>query len=331
MNSHAAFAPHALIRNAHVQSVLSSLRLRRPSLQKRARALLAVAREHVLDCGDGVRLMGLHSAAPVAAHESPRPLVMLFHGWEGSADSNYILSLGGHLFANGFDVFRLNFRDHGPTHHLNRDLFHSCRILEVVGAVRAAQELFKPASLSLAGLSLGGNFALRVAARAPQAGISLHKAVAICPVLHPRKALEALEAGWFVYQYYFISKWKSSLRIKQRCFPNDFDFGDILRMQNLLGMTDVMVRQFTEFPSTSAYFDGYKIVDDVLAGLDVESHIILAEDDPIIPVHDMQALARTPHLHLNTVRHGGHCGFMDAFNSESWADRQTLAILKSPR
>ena len=43
----------------------------------------------------------------------------------------------------GFDVVRLNLRDHGETHHLNRDLFHSCRLPEVVGAVRALQQCFR--------------------------------------------------------------------------------------------------------------------------------------------------------------------------------------------
>jgi len=303
------------------------MKVRRPVLARRARALLACAREHVLDCGDGVRLMGVHSAHPVTADAKPRPLVMLFHGWEGSADSLYLLSLGSHLFEQGYDIFRLNFRDHGPTHHLNRDIFHSCRIAEVVGAVRAVQELFSPPSLSLAGFSLGGNFALRVAVRAPKEGIRLKHAIAVCPVLCPRKTLVALETGWFVYEQYFVRKWKSSLRIKQRCFPEHFDFGEILRMKNLYDMTDVMVRQHSHFPDTPTYLKGYAIVDDVLADLQVDSHVLLAADDPIIPAHDAQFLARSPKLSIATAPHGGHCGFLDRFGSESWADREVARIL----
>jgi uncharacterized protein len=280
-----------------------------------------------LDCGDGVRLMGLHSAHPVSVDNPQRPLVVLLHGWEGSADSLYLLSLGSYLFDHGYDIFRLNFRDHGPTHHLNRDIFHSCRLPEVVGAVQAVQQLFAPPSLSLAGFSLGGNFALRVAARAPQAGIRLKHAIAVCPVLHPRKALDALEAGWFVYEQYFVRKWKNSLRIKQRCFPGHFDFGDILRMKDLNGMTDVMVRQHTEYPDMPAYLDGYAIVNDVLANLQIDSHVILAEDDPIIPVHDVKFLAQSEHLKITTVKHGGHCGFLDRLHSESWIDRTVAGIL----
>jgi predicted alpha/beta-fold hydrolase len=328
MNLIAPFTPPAWLRNAHLQSVLPSLKLRRPLLARRATAMLACATEQILDCGDGVRLMGLHSAHPSTADAPSRPLVMLLHGWEGSADSLYMLSLGGYLFDRGYDIFRLNFRDHGPTHHLNRDIFHSCRIAEVVGAVKAVQEKFSPSGLSLAGFSLGGNFALRVAVRAPKVGIKLACAIGVCPVLHPRTTLAALEKGWFVYERYFVHKWKSSLRIKQRHFPEQFDFAEIMRMQNLNDMTDVLVRRHTEYPDMPTYLNGYAIVEDVLSELQVESHVILAEDDPIIPAHDVRFLAQSAHLNVTTVKHGGHCGFLDRMHSESWIDRTVAGILE---
>ncbi|MBC7984978.1 MAG: alpha/beta hydrolase, partial [Candidatus Obscuribacterales bacterium] len=129
------FSPPWLLRNAHVQSVLPSLKIRRPLLMRRARAMLAVSKPVLLDCGEGVRLLGMHSAQPnaqIAAQGTQRSeLVVLIHGWEGSADSLYVMSLAGYLFDHGYHVFRLNLRDHGPTHHLNEDIFHSCRIAEV--------------------------------------------------------------------------------------------------------------------------------------------------------------------------------------------------------
>lgn len=327
MNVAASFTPPPWFRNPHLQSMLPGLRWRRPLIARRVQALLKNSREYILDCGGGVRLMGLYTGHQRVAVEAARPLVMLMHGWEGSAESLYLLSLGAHLYAQGYDVFRLNFRDHGPTHHLNRDIFHSCRIVEVVGAVRAAQEIFAPSTLSLAGFSLGGNFALRVAARAPQTGIRLHRAIGICPVLSPKRTLGALESGWFVYERYFIRKWKNSLQIKARCFPNEYDFKDILRLNNLSDMTEILVRRHSEYPDLDTYLNGYAIVDDVLADLQVESHVLLAADDPIIPVRDAQYLARSPHLHVTQVAHGGHCGFLDRLSGESWVDRTVLQIL----
>ena len=121
--------------------------------------------------------------------------MILLHGWEGSAEANYVVSVGGLLYDAGFDVFRLNFRDHGDTFALNRELFHSCRIDEVVGAVAAIAARHPAERTFLVGHSLGGNFALRAAARAPAAGIDLTKVVAVCPVLRPQSTMRALEDG----------------------------------------------------------------------------------------------------------------------------------------
>jgi uncharacterized protein len=322
----AAFQPPGWLTNAHLQSILPSLRLRRPFLARRARNMLACAQTQILDCGDGVRLLGHYSSQAAAGRPPARDLAILLHGWEGSADSLYVLSLGSHLFALGCDVYRLNFRDHGPSHHLNEEIFHSCRLDEVVGAVKRIQELLPGRRVTVAGFSLGGNFALRVANRAPGAGIRLERVVAICPVLRPHTTMDVLESG-VIYHQYFIRKWKSSLRIKQSLFPQRYDFASILSQRSIKAMTEVMVERYSEFPSLDAYLSGYAITGDVLAKLAVRSHAILAEDDPIIPVHDLQDLARNPHLEITTLPYGGHCGFMDSFNSESWADRQVARLM----
>jgi predicted alpha/beta-fold hydrolase len=135
----AAFAPPSWLVNAHLQSIVPSLRLRRPLVVRRARQMLRFAATQIVECGDGVRLLGHYSSQVAAGRPPARDLVILLHGWEGSADSMYVLSLGSYLFELGCDVYRLNFRDHGPSHHLNEEIFHSCRLDEVVGAVRAIQ------------------------------------------------------------------------------------------------------------------------------------------------------------------------------------------------
>src|SRR3546814_20876892 len=101
-----------------------------------------------------------------------RGLALLLHGWEGSTEFSYMRMTAVQLLRRGFEVFRLNFRDHGGTHHLNEDLFHSNRIDEVVHAACDIARRFLPAEgpprpMVAAGPSLGGNFVLRLALRAP--------------------------------------------------------------------------------------------------------------------------------------------------------------------
>jgi uncharacterized protein len=323
----ASFAPPSWLVNAHLQSIVPSLRVRRPLVARRAREMLACAQTQIVDCGDGVRLLGHYSSQVSAGRPPARQLVILLHGWEGSADSMYVLSLGSHLFALGCDVYRLNFRDHGPSHHLNEEIFHSCRLDEVVGAVRSIQRAIPDRRLTIAGFSLGGNFALRVAARAPDAGIDLERAIAICPVLRPHSTMDVLEQGSFIYHQYFVSKWKNSLRLKQRLFPQRYDFAPIFAQRSIKEMTRIMVEQYSEFPSLDAYLSGYAIIGERLAQLTVPSHMLLSLDDPIIPACDLQDIARSPQLQIATVPRGGHCGFMESIARESWADRQVAGYM----
>jgi predicted alpha/beta-fold hydrolase len=274
----------------------------------------------VLDCGDGVRLQGFLSPSPTAE----RGLVVLLHGWEGSAHSPYILSVGSKLFASGFSVFRLNLRDHGDSKSLNEGLFHSCRIEEVVGAVSRVRELIDTGFFAVVGQSLGGNFALRVAARAARTGIALDRVIAVCPVLQPHSTMSALDSGIWLYRRYFLNRWRRSLAEKATSFPHLYRFGDLSRFSTLTSTTEFFVEHYTEFDSLDQYLSGYAITGRVLENLSVPSRIILASDDPVIPVGDLENLCRTELLRITLADNGGHCGFVDEPFGPTWVDREIV-------
>jgi predicted alpha/beta-fold hydrolase len=322
------FEPSPWLRNRHVQSVLPSLPLRRPATERAAAELVAASRPLLLDCGEGVRLLGLHATQEDLGRTPSRRLLVLHHGWEGSAESLYILSLGQAALTAGFDVLRLNLRDHGPTHGLNRGLFHSCRIAEVVGAIHRLQQLNPGHQLFLVGFSLGGNFALRVGARAGAAGLAIRRIVAVCPVLDPAVTLEALESGPALYRQYFMLKWRRSLAKKQAAWPDEYDFGDLVRERSLTGMTARMVEKYTEFPDLQAYLSGYAITGDALATLEVESRIITSMDDPMILPGELRKLSPAPALTITLSRYGGHCGFVERLRGCTWIDREILGELQ---
>jgi predicted alpha/beta-fold hydrolase len=322
-----AFRPPAWLANPHAQSIFPSLPFRRPGVERRCRTLREVSRDEILDCGEGVRLLA-HRATQAAIGRPPATrMAVLLHGWEGSADSLYVLSLGQFLLDRGFDVVRLNLRDHGDSHHLNEEIFHSCRIREVVGAVRRLQEMEPDRGMNLVGFSLGGNFFLRVGARAAQAGLRLEQVVAICPVLDPGHTLVRLERGWALYRNYFVWKWKRSLRRKQAAWPRRYDLTDALALTNLTDMTDHLVRIYGGYPSLAEYLRGYAIVDDALASLANPTRIISAADDPIIPASDLARLARPAALSVTCTGLGGHCGFYDAQRGSTWIEREVCATL----
>ena len=311
------FAPTGLIANPHVQSILVSSPLRRVLLRQRAAPLLAASRDLLLDCGEGVRLHAWH--APQSGGRA-RGTAVLIHGWEGAGDSSYLLSASMSMYTAGWNVVRLHLRDHGPSHHLNEDLFHSNRIREVVGGVARLAELFPQRPFCLGGFSLGGNFALRVAARAQDAGIALDRVMAVCPVLDPASTLDAMERGPRVYERYFMMKWRRSLRIKAKLFPERYDFGDLKRFRGLRDMTDDFVRDYSEYPDLASYLAGYAITGDALASVAVPTLLVAAQDDPVIPARDLPRLARPDRLQIVATTRGGHCGFLPSAFGHSWID-----------
>jgi predicted alpha/beta-fold hydrolase len=313
------FQPPWPLTSGHIQTMLSSSGIRRRLLPRRAQLIREGAEHVVVDGGEGVRLTGAYT--PQQAQPVARGLAVLFHGWEGSVDSTYVLQTGSRLLQDGWDVFRLNFRDHGDSHHLNEALFHSCRIDEVVNALADIARRYPARPMVLAGFSLGGNFALRAALRAPQAGIPLAHALAVCPIIDPSEGLFSLEesAPWF-YQAYFMHKWKRSLKTKQAAFPQLRFFELAELKQSLRGLTEALVLRHTDFGSLEAYLDGYSVADNALAGMPIPATILTAADDPVIPVTSFHSLRLPPNVELDIAPYGGHCGFIRGMDMTSFTD-----------
>jgi uncharacterized protein len=323
-----SFQPARWLRGPHLQTIVPSLPWRASRVMRRAVPLIASSEELLLDCGDGVTLQAFHSS-PVRRGRAPgRRLAVLLHGWEGSSDSTYVLSLGQTLFDQGCEVVRLNLRDHGTTHHLNRDLFHSCRLPEVVGAVQALALRFPKVPLVLAGFSLGGNFMLRVAAHREARDLRIERVIAISPVLDPAITMRTLESGFPVYHSYFVRKWSRSLARKQLAWPDHYDFEELVRVRNLREMTRQLVARHTEYPSMDEYLAGYAITGDRLTTLAAPATVLTALDDPIILANDLPRLARAPKLDIVTTAHGGHCGFIESgLADRNWIDRVAVELL----
>jgi predicted alpha/beta-fold hydrolase len=310
------FQPVFGLRNPHIQSLLGSGSIRRWLISSRAKQLLAAEQEWLMDCGEGVQLIGHYSPQP----ESRAGLAVLIHGWEGSSNSNYILSTGAHLYDQGYDVFRLNLRDHGDSHHLNPGVFHSCRIQEVIGALSDMQRRTGAAGWNIAGFSLGGNFALRTALLGPDQGLDINHCVAVCPVLNPEHVLKSMEDGPTFYEDYYNRKWAKSLKKKQVCFPGRYHYDEWYQLPDMRERTRYLATRYYGFKTLEDYFDGYSVADDRLALLSVPTSIVTAADDPVVPVKDVDGLPDSVFLEVSITEHGGHCGYLKNWFFESWAE-----------
>ena len=130
------------------------------------------------------------------------------------------------------------------------------------------------------------------------------------PVIDPQATLRALEQGLGLYRRYFVRRWTRSLRTKERAWPGAHDFADLWQLQDLRQMTAALVGRHTDFATLEAYLEGYALTGKRLESLRAPASILLSADDPIIPVADLERLARSE---LLTVVRTGRPSFADGY------------------
>jgi len=158
--------------------------------------------------------------------------------------------------------------------------------------------------------------ALRASAHLPLAHVA-----AVCPVLDPARTMDSMEAGPALYMWYFERKWRESLARKRQLFPASHDFDNRVLGLRMRPLTQWMVERHTEFGTLDRYFEGYSIAGDRLAALRVPVSILMAADDPVIPLDSFHALRLPPGADLEIAEHGGHCGFLENWRGDGFAER----------
>ena len=320
------YCPSWKYRNGHVNTIAAATLLRKIYAQRIGRSLHNQSKSIVLYLADNVRLQGLLNTH---LENQIRPLVMIIHGWLGCANSLYLLPIASKLYQKGFNVFRLNLRDHGGTQHLNQDLFHSCRLSEVLNATKEIQSQVAHSDFYLIGYSLGGNFALRIGADAQSKNLNISKIFSICPVMNPNNALDETQTMPGIYTQYYLRRWKQMLKHKHRLYPNSYDLQIINQQKSLTGMTKHLLLQYTNFDSVQSYLNGYSITGGRLKSLMIPSEIYVSKDDPVIPFTDYQELYPSENLNIHLTRNGGHCGYLKGLFELNWIDEQIIQQLNT--
>ncbi|MCB0119233.1 MAG: alpha/beta fold hydrolase [Anaerolineales bacterium] len=314
------FIPPFYIRGTFAQTLLASSKIG----TRRNNPVLEHARKVILNPIDDVRLQGFYSPH---ADGQARGVVMLLHGWEGSVNSAYILRTGRFLHQNGFSVFRLNYRDHGDTHHLNPGLFYAILLDEVFGVVQQVAAYERELPFYVIGFSMGGNFALRIARRCIEHPIpNLKHVFSVSPVLDPEKSTYAIDK-YPLLRKYFRKRWSQSLQKKQDLFPDLYNFNDVFQLETIGEMTEVMLQRYSEFKNPSDYFRQYAVTGDALAALTVPTTVLTAQDDPIIPSADFYDLKLPPSAELIVQRYGGHNGFLETLSGRVWYQKKIMEKL----
>ncbi|MBP7283216.1 MAG: alpha/beta fold hydrolase [Leptospiraceae bacterium] len=309
---HAKFKPPLLLRSATVQTILASLKFEK----LKQNAMCEQAKLHLIQAGKKVRLIGYLSKQ---MNKNPKGLVLLLHGWEGHINSAYILKTGAYLYNNGFDIFRINLRDHGGTHHLNEGIFNGSLLEETFTAAKEVAKLAdKNNPFFITGFSLGGNFALRIAKNNNKKQIpNLKHAVAISPAIHPKSSTEMMDENPFLRKY-FLKEWMRSLNEKERLFPFLYNFDKYKNADTVMNLTESIIPDYSPYKSADEYFQTYTLIKDYFKDLKTPTTIITAKDDPVVHPEDFYGLTPNPNLQVLIENYGGHNGFFNSFKLDCY-------------
>lgn len=258
-----------------------------------------------------------------------RPTLLALHGLEGSSTAHYMLGLADKALRAGFNAVLLNQRNCGGTEHLGPGLYHSGLIDDAVVVIRelAAEGLDR---MVVAGYSLGGNLALRLAGLTTPVTLPTLKAVcAVSPVAELGECVDALERRTnIIYQWNFVRNLRNRMRRKAQTFPGRFDLSQLARIRTVREFDDVYTAPYFGFGTAKNYYHQAAAMR-VMANIQVPALVISAEDDPFVPVEVLRSPAVTgnPHITLMLTPHGGHCGFLaesDATQDGYWAEQAIM-------
>ena len=260
------------------------------------------------------------------------PLLLALHGLEGSSDAHYMRGIASKAFAHGFSVILLNQRNCGGTEALCAGLYHSGLTADAQHVIDEAARTDGISRIVVAGYSLGGNLALKLAgdygrAAPPQ----LRGVCAVSPIIEIGRCVDALERrSNIVYQLNFVRGLRARMRRKARTHPGRFDLSRLGDVWTVRGFDDMFTAPYFGFNGARDYYhraSAMRVIDRIA----LPALIITAEDDPFVPVEPFldPKVTGNPNITLKITAHGGHCGFVSQPSAASdgyWAEDEIVAF-----
>lgn len=257
--------------------------------------------------GDFLDLDWVDGQSPAMA----RPLLVLFHGLEGSSRSHYARALMHAVAEHGWHGVVVHFRGcSGETNRLAR-AYHSGDSAEIAWVLEALS--LRNAQLCAVGVSLGGNALLKyLGEHGTQARLQAAAAVSVPYDLAAANRMLSHGMGLLYARHFLRSLIPGSLAKAER-FPDHPGYTDLAAIRT--------ARTLRDFDGTvTAPLHGFRDADDYytrsssaqyLLGISVPTLLIHAANDPFLPVTAIPSPERLPAcVQLEVSSRGGHVGFV---------------------
>ncbi len=236
-----------------------------------------------------------------------QPMVVLFHGLEGSSDSHYARSLMAAVAARGWSGAVPHFR--GCSGEANRAprFYHSGDAAEVDWIVRKLHARHCGKFYAV-GVSLGGNALLRWLGESQHQADFIDAACSVSAPLDLAQGGASLSRGFnMVYTRMFLQTLKPKCIAKLEHFPGLFDLDALHAARDLYAFDNVVTAPLHGYRDTNDYWDRAS-AKHVLTDITVPTLVLNAKNDPFLPGRHLPQRAAS-NVVLEYPDHGGHVGF----------------------
>jgi predicted alpha/beta-fold hydrolase len=316
------FKPHYTFKNAHLQTLYASLFRQQPTPE--------VTKEiFELDDGDFVECFWHKKPQP----QSSTPIVILFHGLEGSFESPYIKGIMNTLSKENIASVVMHFRGcSGKPNRLAR-AYHSGDTQDAYDYILHVKQHFSHAPLFGVGYSLGANVLLKLLGEKGDE-VPLKAAVGVSAPMKLNVCANQMNRGFSkFYQWHLMRSLKPALIKKYRHHDMKaligIDKEEINKLKDFWQYDDVYTSPIHGFKSATHYYNASSSAP-FLKSITRPTLIIHAKDDPfmtpeVIPQKDDVSKSVT----LDISQHGGHVGFIEGsfFRPKYWLESRIRSYI----
>ena len=243
--------------------------------------------------------------------DADAPLLVLFHGLEGSSASHYAQAFAHWAREHGWRYAVPHFR--GCSGEMNRlpRAYHSGDYEEIGWMLGQARAVHR-GRIAAVGVSLGGNALMRWAEEAGDSAARTASAVAaVSSPLDLAAGGHAIGSGFnrAVYTPMFLRTMKVKALAKLARHPGLFNREALLAARTLHDFDDIFTAPLHGFRDADDYWRRGSAKPH-LARIRIPALVLNARNDPFVPARSLpHAHEVGPHVTLWQPEHGGHVGF----------------------
>ena len=314
------FKPAFGLTNRHLQTIYSSFFRKNKNLDIEIETF-------TLSDGDFVEAYWLDKPQP----NSTTPIVVIFHGLEGSYDSPYINGIMYTLRKAGFACVLMHFRSCSGKLNLKAKVYHSGQTEDAKEFIESLHQRFVSNDLFAIGYSLGGNMLLKLLGECGDK-TPLKSAISVCAPLDLAICSDKISQGFSsFYEKKMLDNLKVTLLLKyeQHDMENLISLKkeEVKNIKTIKEFDEVYTSKINGFENASNY---YKLCSSkqFLKDIKIKTLLIHSKDDPFMTQEILPTKKELgSFVTLEVQENGGHLGFISGsiFKPVYWLDERIVS------